>query len=151
MEARAFKEEDFPQIRELILSVLTKEYPFDKSCYSDSDLFTLGETYGGKRDSFFVIEENGRIIGTAGVKEDSDETALMRRLFVDPEFRSKGYGKLLIGKVVDFCKSANYQHIVFRTTNRMVQAIELCKKKGFKQLEKADLGGFQIYKFSLDI
>ena len=30
MQVRTFKEEDYPKIRELILSILTKEYPFDK-------------------------------------------------------------------------------------------------------------------------
>lgn len=151
IDVRVFKEDDHPKIRELILSILTKEYPFDKSCYSDSDLYSLGETYGGKRDSFFVIEKDSRIIGTAAVKEESDNMALLRRVFVDPEFRGKGYGKLLVDRAVDFCKQNGYNHIVFRTTNRMIQAIQLCKKKGFKEAESADLGGFKIYKFLLEI
>lgn len=151
MEARTFKEEDYPKIRELILSILAKEYPFDKSCYSDSDLYSLGQTYGGKRNNFFVVERDTRVIGTAGVKEETGEMALLRRLFVSPEFRGRGYGKLLVDKAVEFCKNKGYQKVIFRTTNKMVVAIELCKKKGFKQIESADLGGFQIYKFALDI
>ena len=151
MEVRTFREEDFPKIRELILSILTKEYPFDKSCYSDSDLYSLDQTYSGAKNSFFVIEEDGRIIGTAGVKEESRETALLRRLFVNSDSRGKGFGKLLIDRAIEFCRNAGYHRVVFRTTNRMKQAIELCKKKGFMQVECADVGGFQIYKFSLDI
>ncbi len=151
MQVRTFKEEDYPKIRELILSILTKEYPFDKSCYSDSDLYSLGETYSGLKNNFFVIEENDSIIGTAGVKRETDETALLRRLFVNPESRRKGYGRILVDKAVGFCRENGYKRIVFRTTNRMVQAIELCKKTGFKQLESADLGGFKIFRFSLDI
>lgn len=151
MQVRIFKEEDFPKIRELILSILTKEYPFDKSCYSDSDLYALDKTYGGTRDNFFVAEDNKQIIGTAGIKEETDKIALLRRLFVSPESRGKGYGKILVDKAVEFCKKNGYSHIVFRTTDKMLQAIELCKKKGFKQIESADLGGFKIYKFRLDV
>ena len=29
------------------LNILSREYPFDKSAYSDSDLNKIGETYGG--------------------------------------------------------------------------------------------------------
>ena len=151
MKVRAFGEKDSPKIRDLILSILTEEYPFDKSCYSDSDLYSLDETYGGKRNNFFVIEQDSNVIGTAGVKEENKETALLRRLFVKTDCRGKGYGKLLVDKAVDFCKTRGYHHIVFRTTNRMKDAIKLCKKKGFRQIECADLGGFQIYKFLLDI
>ena len=65
---RLFKNEDAKGVKDLILSVLAKEYPFDKSAYSDSDLDKVGQTYGGPKDSFFVIEEEGHIVGTVGVK-----------------------------------------------------------------------------------
>jgi putative acetyltransferase len=149
MRVRTFKKEDSKKVRELILDILTKEYPFDKSAYSDSDLYNLAETYKGPRESFFVIEEDGKIIGTVGVKEDSEDVALLRRLFVETGERGKGYGKVLMAEALKFCKKKGYSTLVCRTTNRMTQAIELCKKKGFRKVEEADLQGFQIYKFEL--
>lgn len=151
MQVRVLKKEDSAAVKELILSILTSEYPFDKSAYSDSDLYNLGETYSGARDSFFVLEEEGKIVGTVGVKEDSEDVALLRRLFVDSNYRNKGYGGLLMAEATKFCKEKGYSSLVFRTTNRMKQAIELCKKKGFKKAEEADLQGFQIYKFVLSL
>ena len=56
-----------------------------------------------------------------------------------------------MAEALRFCKDKGYSSIVFRTTNRMTQAIELCKKKGFKKEEEADLQGFQIYKFVREI
>lgn len=151
MQVRVFKEEDCNKIRDLILSILTKEYPFDKSAYSDSDLYDLNGTYSGPRDNFFVLDDNGEIIGTVGVKEDTKESALLRRLFVDPAHRRKGYGELLMNEALRFCQDKGYNHVVFRTTSRMIHAIELCKKKGFKKIEEIDLQGFQIYKFVRDL
>jgi len=151
MQVRAFKKEDSEEIKDLILSILTKEYPFDKSAYSDSDLFDLYGTYSGKKDNFFVLEDNGKIIGTVGIKQDAEDTALLRRLFVVAGQRKKGYGKLLVDKALVFCKDKDYGRIVFRTTNRMTQAIELCMKRGFKKAEEIDLEGFQIYKFVLEL
>ena len=151
MAVRSLKKEDSEAVRELILSVLTKEYPFDKSAYSDSDLYDLSGTYNGPRDNFFVMEERGKIVGTVGVKEDTEDTALLRRLFVDSDHRRKGYGALLIAEAMRFCREKGYSSLVFRTTNRMVGAIELCKKNGFKKAEEVDLNGFQIFKFVLKL
>lgn len=147
MHIRAFRKKDEGQIKELILSILTKEYPFDRSAYSESDLDSISSSYGGSRDAFFVIEAEGAVFGTVGVKEDSEETALLRRLFIDPRYRRHGYGTVLMGKAIEHCKGKNFKRLIFRTTGRMVQAIALCKKNDFREAEKIDLGGFQIYTF----
>lgn len=151
MEIRKFIETDGVKIKELILSILEKEYPFDRKAYSDTDLENIAATYGGPRDIFFVIEKEGQIIATAGIKEDSREVALLRRVFVSPAERRKGYGSKLLGKTVTFCEENGYKEMVFRATSKMVQAIELCKKSGFKEAEKLDLGGFFIHKFVLNL
>ncbi len=143
---RLFREEDAPGVRKLILDILSKEYPFDKSAYSDSDLNKIGQTYGGKRDSFFVIEEDNDIVGTVGVKEESHAEAILRRLFVDSKHRNKGYGSRLLNKAIDFCRGNGYKTICFRCTDRMSDAMRLCIKKGFKETEKLEVGGFQIHK-----
>ncbi len=54
---------------------------------------------------------------------------------------------MLMAEALNFCKENGYAKLVFRTTNRMTQAIELCKKRGFEKAEEIDLQGFQIYKF----
>lgn len=151
MQVRKFEEKDGEGVKNLIISILTKEYPFDKSVYENSDIADIGKTYNGKRDVFFVIDSENDVIGTVGVKEDSKDIALLRRLFVKPAFRRKGYGALLLNKALNHCKKNDFKRVVFRATGRMAQAINLLKKTGFKEVEKIDLGGFQIYKFALDL
>ncbi|MDD5681556.1 MAG: GNAT family N-acetyltransferase [Candidatus Omnitrophica bacterium] len=151
MLVRKFSEKDGEGVKNLIVSILTKEYPFDKSIYESSDIADIAKTYGGKRDTFFVIDAEDDVIGTVGVKEDSKDTALLRRLFVKPAVRRKGYGALLLNKAIDHCRKNNYKRIVFRATGRMAQAINLLKKTGFREVEKIDMGGFEIYKFALDL
>jgi len=151
MGIRKFVEADSQKVKELILSILENEYPFDRKAYSDTDLDNLSATYGGPRDTFFVLEDDSDIIATAGIKEDSRETALLRRVFVRPTERKKGYGSQMMDEAVKFCRESGYKEVVFRTTSKMVQAIELCKKKGFRETEKLDLGGFFIHKFALTV
>ena len=148
---RLFRKEDAEGVKSLILNILSKEYPFDKSVYSDSDLYKIVETYGGKRDAFFVIEAGGEIVGTVGVKEESPSEALLRRLFVDLKHRKRGYGSGLLDKSIDFCKEKGYKKIYFRCTDRMSEAMNLCLKKGFKETEKLEVSGFKIHKLELSL
>ena len=148
---RTFTKKDAGSAKQLILSILTKEYPFDKSAYSDSDLDKIEEVYGGEKDSFFVIEEDGSVVGTVGVKEDSDNSALLRRLFVDLKHRRKGYGSELLDKAISFCRNKGYKHIFFRCTDRMKDAMNLCMQKGFKEIEALEISGFKIHNLGLQL
>lgn len=148
---RIFKKEDAEGVKSLILNILSKEYPFDKSVYSDSDLSKINETYGGKRDAFFVVEEGGQIVGTVGVKDESPSEALLRRLFVDPKCRKKGFGSGLLDKAIDFCKAKGYKKMRFRCTDRMSEAMRLCMNKGFRETKKLEIGGFRIHELELSL
>ena len=146
---RKFRKEDSGGVKQLILKILEKEYPFDRSVYSDSDLDSISQTYGGERDAFFVIEERGLIVGTAAVKEDSKEEALLRRFFVDPDHRRKGYGGELLNCAINFCRDKGYKSIYFRCTDRMSDAMKLCEKKGFGEIEALSVSGFKIHRLGL--
>lgn len=151
MGIRKFSKTDSQKVKELILSVLEKEYPFEKKAYSNTDLENIEIAYGGPRDIFFVVEENGELVATAGIKEDTKDTALLRRVFVKPQERKKGYGSMLLEEAMKFCAEKNYSKIVFRTTSKMTGAIALCRKKGFREEDKIDLGGFSIHRFVLKL
>ncbi|NQU95852.1 MAG: GNAT family N-acetyltransferase [Candidatus Omnitrophica bacterium] len=151
MEVRMYKPEDSVAVKDLILSILEKEYPFDRSAYQDSDINDISGTYSGRDSVFFVIEENGKVIGTIGVKKDAPESALMRRFFVDTNYRKKGLGSMLLEKAVEFCKSKKYKEISFRATDRMGEAMKLCKKKGFEEKDDLEVSGFHIHRFVLKI
>ena len=148
---RPFIEKDADGVRELILSILAKEYPFDKSSYSDSDLNKIAQTYGGPGDTFFVVEDNDEIVATVGVKAENDTDAILRRLFVDVKHRQRGYGSALVDKAIEFCRQKGYKRVFFRCTGRMANAMKLCMKKGFREIEKLEVGGFNIHKLELEL
>ena len=148
METRPYSAKDSLGVKKLILSILQKEYPFDQAAYKDTDIQDISGTYGGKGNAFFVIEKNGEIVGTVGLKQDSGASVLLRRLFVGESSRGKGCGTSLLKTAVDFCKDAKYKKIIFRATDRMASAINLCKKHGFKKEESLEVSGFHIHTFA---
>ena len=82
MQIRSFQPADAKGVKDLITSVMSKEYVTEEKAYQYGDLDDIGRAYGNLREKFLVAAEDSRIIGTAGIKEDSSSVALLRRLFV---------------------------------------------------------------------
>lgn len=151
MEAREYRAEDSVGVKNLILSILKKEYPFDPLVYQDSDINDVTGTYSGEGNGFFVIEEKGEVTGVIGVKKDGIDSALVRRFFVKEKRRNKGFGTILLTRVIAFCKSGNYSKLIFRATDRMSKAVSILKKVGFVETEDLEVSGFRIHTFVLQL
>ena len=151
LEVKEYKPQDSESVRNLILSVLKDEYPFDMNAYSETDINDVARVYSGEKNTFFVIKDKDKVVGTVGVKCDSDKTALLRRIFVDKAYRKKGLGASLVKKAVSFCKSKGYKEIAFRSTDRMKDAMRLLEKNGFKKIESLEVSGFNIHKYLLTL
>jgi len=136
--------EDSEAVRQLIVSILTAEYNAVGESIDLQDLHDIASSYGGERDLFLVAEKDGSIIGTVALKEDSQETALLRRIFVQSDFRGKGYGDALLSEAMEYCEKMGYENVFFRGTDRMQTAISLCLKNGFEEDDVADLGDFTM-------
>ena len=149
MEIRKIKKEEYKQTQELVASIMKNEFSEDLSAYPLQDIDDISASYGNLGEGFFVIANNGVIVGTVGIKREDERTALLRRIFVHPEYRRKRYGSKLMDRAIEFCTEVGYQEIVFKTTSKMKGAIELCKHKGFLERAKIDLGGIELLKFTL--
>ena len=151
MEIRKYEPEDSAGVKNFILSILEKEYPFHRNVYQTSDINDITGTYSGEDNVFFVIKKETQIVGTVGVKRDAADSALLRRLFVEENHRKKGLGTMLLTKAIEFCRAKNYKEMVFRATDRMFEAMNLCKKLGFQETENLEVSGFRIHKFVLKL
>ncbi len=148
---RPARAEDSPGVLELVMRILSSEFPSDQAAYAPDDLSKLMETYQGPTGSFFVAEEDHRIVGTCGIKAESKRTAILRRLFVDPRYRGRGIGARLLREALDFCRAAGFREVVIRTSARMEQAVRLCKDIGFREDGHWILGNATLVRFRLRI
>jgi putative acetyltransferase len=145
MQIRSFQPTDSSSIKSLISSIMKKEYPGDEKAYQYGDLEDISHAYGRLKEKFLVVEEDSEIIGTAGIKQDSDTTALLRRFFVHPSHRGRAIGLMLVDTIIDFCKMNGYRLIVFRATSNMGPAIKLLtKKKNFQESERLSFNGIEV-------
>ncbi|MBU1086474.1 MAG: GNAT family N-acetyltransferase [Candidatus Omnitrophica bacterium] len=148
IKIRQYKAADKDQVIKLITSILKAEFDLEKETYADFDLKNISDVYGGKRDLFLVAVIGHTIIGTIAIKEDDNNSALLRRVFVSSEFRGIGLGKKLIVKAIEFCEKNEYSVINFCSTDKMSAANNLCKRNGFTRRACMSLGPVKLLRFA---
>ena len=94
---------------------------------------SLGELYETVRD-FFVVEEEGRVVGCAALHISWKNLAELKSLAVDENFQGRGYGRKLIAACIDEAKSLGIGNVFALT-----YVPELFLKSEFEIVEKASL------------
>ncbi len=151
VEIRRFSPGDESSVVGLINGIMQQEFKEDLAAYPTHDIDDIPRSYGGLGEAFFVAVSGNKVIGTVALKKEDDRSALLRRLFVSPDYRGRQIGLKLIERALKFCEEMGYQEIVFRTTSRMRGAAKLCERCGFVQRAKIELGPIELMKYSLSL
>ena len=82
---------------------------------------------------FFVTRYEGRLAGCGGIKMFGTEYGEVKRMFVRPEFRGKGLGKVMLRHLADFARDQGATVLRLETGIYEVEAIGLYERCGFKR------------------
>ena len=140
MQIRKIKKEDNAQIANVIREVfISDDYPKTGTAFADSQLDFMFETYDKPKSIYFVVEENNKIIGGAGVSQldNSDENICeLQKMYFLKEARGKGIGYEMILKCLEKAKEFGYEKCYLETLPNMLAAQKLYQKVGFQYLEE---------------
>jgi putative acetyltransferase len=135
---REIQKEDNQQIAAVIREVfISDDYPKTGTAFADSQLDFMFETYDKPKATYFVIEENGKIIGGAGVSqlENSTENICeLQKMYFLKEARGKGLGLQMIEKCLATAKEFGYSNCYLETLPEMLVAQRLYNKVGFEYI-----------------
>jgi DNA-binding MarR family transcriptional regulator/GNAT superfamily N-acetyltransferase len=84
-----------------------------------------------KRERCWIAEMDGENVGSVFLVKDSDETARIRLLLVDPIARGRGLGTRLTDECVRFARACGYRGITLWTHSVLVPARHIYAKAGF--------------------
>ncbi|MGJ8550651.1 GNAT family N-acetyltransferase [Winogradskyella wichelsiae] len=137
---REIEAKDNPKIAKAVRSVLIEMgVPKVGTAYEDSALDCMTETYEAPKKAYFVVEDEDKIIGGAGISPldnyDGNVCELQKMYFM-PEARGKGLGSEMMAKCLNFAKQSGFDHCYLETMPYMDDARKLYKKAGFKSIEK---------------
>jgi ribosomal protein S18 acetylase RimI-like enzyme len=84
--------------------------------------------------AFFVVRDGGSPAGCGGIKLFGTEYGEIKRMWVRPQFRSSGYGKLMLDHLADYAMSHGVALLRLETGIQQHAAIRLYEREGFKRI-----------------
>lgn len=133
-QIRPAKNTDQDAVRALVFSVL-HEYDIEPAPKTtDRDLYDLEGYYG--EGMFAVLETpDGDIAGTVGLAPLSSASCELRKMYLSPKYRGRGFGAKLLKHAVERARALGFAQMELSTKRIMEEAIGLYTKFGFTSLE----------------
>lgn len=140
IKIRAIQSSDNKEIAKVIRNVLIEMgVPKVGTAYEDKSLDEMFGAYNHPKTQYYVVEEDGQIIGGAGIAPLEGETSMqvceLQKMYFLQQARGKGVGFTMINKCLDFAKEQGYVKCYLETMPYMESARKLYHKVGFLPLE----------------
>ena len=139
MLIRPINESDNKHISVILREVLIEmDIPRIGSAYEDPEINNMYESSQSNRSIYFVVEENNKILGGAGVnqlKNGDINICELQKMYFHKSIRGRGIGDKMIELCLNFALESNYKKCYIETMPNMVNAQKLYIKKGFKYID----------------
>ena len=86
-------------------------------------------------DTVLIIYDNDRPIGCGCFKCLGNDTAEIKRMFIELDYRGKGISKIVLKELENWAKGLGYSKLVLETGKKQPEAIGLYQNYGFKQID----------------
>ena len=136
---REVREEDNAALAKAIRQVLIDiGVPKVGTAYADPELDFMYQAYQTTRSAYFVIDEDGVVLGGAGIAplagEDPKICELQKMYFL-AQGRGRGLGQQMIDHCLAYAKDQNFELCYLETLPYMKAAQKLYLKTGFDYID----------------
>ena len=135
---REIQQKDNQAIAKIVRDVLMElGAPKVGTAYADPQLDFLFETYQHPKTKYFIVENNGIVIGGAGIaplENEAETICELQKMYFLSEIRGLGIGSQLMEKCLKIAKDFGYEKCYLETMPYMEAAQKLYKKVGFEYL-----------------
>ena len=106
---------------------------FDEKSY-EAELSTLPGEYAPPTGRLLLAKYQGNPAGCVAIRKLKKHSCEMKRLYVASEFQGKKIGRILVNALINEAKSIGYRRIVLDTGCKQVEAQNLYRSLGFKEI-----------------
>lgn len=85
--------------------------------------------------NMIVIYDDKKPLGCGALKEYAPKVAEIKRMFVLPEERKKGYASLILKELESLAAESGYEKCILETGVNQFEAIGLYKRNGYMRME----------------
>jgi putative acetyltransferase len=115
--------------------------------YYDPTTDELHALFARPDAEYHVLEADGKVAGGSGIYPTAglpDGCCELVKLYLAPEARGKGYGRLLINECFEIARRLGYATVYLETLPELKMAVGLYESCGFRYLDKplGDSGHF---------
>lgn len=139
MVIRKIEKEDNAQIANVIRAIFHElDAPKVGTAYADPILDTLYEVYQMPRSVYYVVENDGKVVGGCGIAPlENGEPAVceLQKMYFAPEIRGTGFAEKIIEKCLEFAKNQDFELCYIETLSFMTTAQKLYKRLGFENID----------------
>lgn len=118
----------------LIQSVLTEYGLGCEPCGADQDVEQIEKYYQQTGGEFWVVEQEGKIVGTAGFYpiKRGNQAVEIRKMYLLPDVRGQGLGKFLLNELEAKIQEKGFKEIWIETASVLKEAVKLYEKYGYQ-------------------
>ncbi|MBP6398234.1 MAG: GNAT family N-acetyltransferase [Saprospiraceae bacterium] len=136
---RAINPNDNYNLAKIIRSAL-EEFGANKpgTVYFDPTTDALFELFQTAGSAYFVAEEDGILLGGAGFFPTAglpNGVAELVKMYLQPEARGRGLGRLLVNKTEELAKKMGYAGLYLESMPELTNALTMYEKMGYHYLE----------------
>jgi GNAT superfamily N-acetyltransferase len=126
-----FEERHGPGVLALIGGVF-REYglTFDPSGY-DADLTRISAAYHDAGGAFWVLEDDGRVVGTVAVVPLSSDEVEIKRVYLDSSLRGRGLGAMLVEHAFAWARAHGHRRARLWSDVKFTRAHVMYERLGF--------------------
>jgi GNAT superfamily N-acetyltransferase len=88
--------------------------------------------YAAPTGAFILAEDEGQYVACIGVRQFTEETGEIKRLYVAPAARGRGLGRVLVERIVAEARQLGYRSLLLDTLPFMKEAQSLYLSMGFQ-------------------
>jgi GNAT superfamily N-acetyltransferase len=106
-------------------------------CFQDfeEELAGLPGKYGPPRGAILLVFDGDLLAACGALRDLGDDVAEIKRLYVRPEFRRKGFARRISVQLLDQARDFGYADVRLDTLRRLAGARELYESLGFAEIE----------------
>ena len=102
----------------------------------DDEVEHLDHKYGGPKGRLYIAFLEGKPAGCIGLRDMGDGNCEMKRLYVKPDARHAGIGRILVDRIIGDAGKIGYGYMYLDTLPELETAIKMYLERGFEIIEK---------------
>ena len=121
---------------DLILSIQKEEFGVAVDLADQPDLQDIHAHYS---QFWLAVDEEKGVVGTLGIVKFNKRQAVLKKMFVNVEYRGKSVAQLLLDNLFEYCRIENIKEIYLGTVEQFKAAHRFYEKNNFEPIVKSEL------------